>query len=428
MCRLGIYQYEHIIPEFVDAKEHNAENICCLCASCHDKVTRGQLSKKTVQQQYHQTQRSNFIGNPSDFFDFKSSRTKLKFGNLIVQASPKVVFKCYNETIFSIEPGSRYENGKISAIFSDQDGEMMFEIRHNEWIGPTTYYDLEIVGRLFKLRLPSGEIALQLRSNPPHEVIIERLDMRFKDIHLLISDKDLAIGRYTGYGNNLIWFHVKARIDRISNSSVAIQVDKVNATKEEYKKGISLSRPKFAFDVEHGLGEVMNVNSSLNKQYNTSLSGIFWSTMGIKIAQGCKYSVGALIGGVCSIDHARKWFFRDNKVNKISYFLPLKLNTEIFEREAKLSTIKDGLTTRDFNSPFLIIPDKVAIKEWQSRQSSKTMEKEIIVSPFIDDKPGDYFSGGVFEIVETYKGPGLSVIKPNRGEVQMFRFNNQSYI
>ncbi len=52
ICRRGFYQYEHIDPPYENAKEHNPENICCLCGACHDAVTRGQLSKRMIKNAY----------------------------------------------------------------------------------------------------------------------------------------------------------------------------------------------------------------------------------------------------------------------------------------------------------------------------------------------------------------------------------------
>lgn len=47
-CGLAIATYEHIIPEFKDAKEHNPEKMAYLCGNCHDRVTRGIWSKEKV--------------------------------------------------------------------------------------------------------------------------------------------------------------------------------------------------------------------------------------------------------------------------------------------------------------------------------------------------------------------------------------------
>ena len=48
ICGLFIYEYEHILPEFKDAREHNPNNICLLCPNCHSKVKKKLISKKEV--------------------------------------------------------------------------------------------------------------------------------------------------------------------------------------------------------------------------------------------------------------------------------------------------------------------------------------------------------------------------------------------
>lgn len=427
VCRSGIYQYEHIDPEFKDAKKHDPNKICCLCGSCHDKVTRGQWSKETINANYHEIQRSENVQRPTDFFDFRSSNTKLKFGNLIMNCSPKIVFKCYDSIIFSIEPGSKIETGKISAIFSDEFGKKVFEIKHNEWIGPTSLYDLEIVKNIFKLRLPSGKIALQLRLNPPSEVIIEKLDMRYRDIHLLISDKDIAIGRYTGYENNLIWLHVKARIDSVFKGSTAISVNEINASAAEYQSGISLLKPRIAFSKDDGLGQVMNIRGGRTDKIDSQKSGIYWPTMGINIAEGCNYSIGALVGGVCSIEHAQKYFFKANRLNSFSYALPPKVTMDQMNEENKNSRRDDNRNLKDFDVPFLLKKDKKALEEWNDRQMKENSCENLIDTPFIDNEPGDYFSGGIIKLVDNYNQAASKIRKTGIGEFEFLEFLNQSF-
>ena len=48
VCGSAFYQYEHVDPNFADARVHDPERIALLCGSCHDRVTRGALSKETV--------------------------------------------------------------------------------------------------------------------------------------------------------------------------------------------------------------------------------------------------------------------------------------------------------------------------------------------------------------------------------------------
>ncbi len=173
-------------------------------------------------------------------FDFYEGKALLKFGDLISKISPKSVLQIYDEEIFSVEPGKKGEIGKINAKFFDKHGELLFEIKGNEWIGPNKYFDLEIVGRSFTVRLPDGNIGLKLKHNPPDEIEIERLDMRYKDVHFLFSAKDLAIEKYNGHGSNLIWLHFKGRIDSFISNSVAVKVGETNTTAEEYRTGITI--------------------------------------------------------------------------------------------------------------------------------------------------------------------------------------------
>jgi len=40
VCGEAIYEYEHIDPEFAEAKEHSPDAIGLLCPTCHARVTR----------------------------------------------------------------------------------------------------------------------------------------------------------------------------------------------------------------------------------------------------------------------------------------------------------------------------------------------------------------------------------------------------
>src|SRR5688500_17481791 len=48
ICGVVIAHYEHIEPEWHDAREHDPDRMTLLCASCHDRVTRRMWSKERV--------------------------------------------------------------------------------------------------------------------------------------------------------------------------------------------------------------------------------------------------------------------------------------------------------------------------------------------------------------------------------------------
>ena len=91
ICRCAIYVYEHIDPLFSDAKEHNPDNICLLCGSCHDKVTRKHISKETVRRSYDIVQSSSEIKKPFSEFDTESSKIVIRFGDSSFENSKSII-------------------------------------------------------------------------------------------------------------------------------------------------------------------------------------------------------------------------------------------------------------------------------------------------------------------------------------------------
>lgn len=411
ICRKGVYQYEHIDPEFNDAVTHDPNKMCCLCASCHDKVTRGQLSKKTVLSKYQEIRNNDDSSSPSEFFDFYEGKALLKFGNLISEISPKSVLKIYDEELLSVIPGSKGEIGKVNAKFFDDNENLLFEIKENEWFGPSEYFDLEITGKSFTIRLPNGRIGLKLVLNPPDELEIERLDMRYKDIHLLFSSKDLAIGKYNGHGN-LAWIHFKGRIDSIIKSPVAIKVGSSNATKDEYQAGISLKKLGL---VINQLGEkkgVLSTNQQLTGHINAEHGGIFWPALGIEIAVGCQFAMSGLLTGICGIEHARKHFFSENRMNVTSLFLPAVINKESLEAERKKANYSsDPKVLEKSKEAFLAQEDSSALKDWNERNLNPENNPKIVSTTFQDDKPGLYSAYGAIKQVDSYNGPAIRIKK-----------------
>ena|SRR5262245_8258957 len=80
-CRNAIYQYEHIDPQFADARVHDPHVICLLCGSCHDRVTRGQVSKKTIKELYAKVQNDSAVKPPWSDFDLSTQECQIVIGD-----------------------------------------------------------------------------------------------------------------------------------------------------------------------------------------------------------------------------------------------------------------------------------------------------------------------------------------------------------
>lgn len=208
ICRAGIYDYEHIEPEYSEAKCHRPEDICCLCPSCHSKVTRGHYSKAFVRTEYDRVRNasSTEVGHPFGDIDFHEGKADLKLGGLQYGPGVTSVVRYHGYDVFSITPSTEGGTAGINATFLDCEGEQTLRIVDNVWHGVLDPWDTEVVGHRIKVRQRQGAFAVILRLEPPGGVVIERLDMRIQDAHLLVSEQSYAIGRYNRDGD-IYWFY-----------------------------------------------------------------------------------------------------------------------------------------------------------------------------------------------------------------------------
>jgi hypothetical protein len=208
MCRSALYQIEHIDPEFHEAREHNADNMCCLCGTCHDAVTRRLLSKRDVRAAYDKirAQGADEAAPPS----FRTTADTLIIGGLAYVPAMRSLLRYHHRDLISLNPPADGQPGSISAVFTDADGKEVLWLDENEWIGATDNWDLEVQGRRIIVRPRDGEIALQLRLEPEGRMVIERLDMHFADAYVMASEQAYAIGRDVGDGR-IFW--ASSRID-----------------------------------------------------------------------------------------------------------------------------------------------------------------------------------------------------------------------
>jgi hypothetical protein len=197
MCRCAIYEYEHIIPEFHDALEHNPEYMCLLCGRCHKKVTKGLLSKATIQQKYKEIQNTTDVKNPFDDLDLSHNNITVKLGSCIFRHSNCLIL-VDNIIVLAIEPPEDESSFPVlSGFFADDNGNELFRINKNEWQGSNHVWDIEIVSNNIKIRTSKQKTALHLRVHPPESIEIVALDMRIGQSHLILTQDELRVGRIT---------------------------------------------------------------------------------------------------------------------------------------------------------------------------------------------------------------------------------------
>jgi len=240
VCRRGFYQYEHIDPPYEDAKEHDPDNICCLCGSCHDSVTRGHLSKKLINSAYLkiQKQRPEDVDPPVGPLDFHDGSAELAIGGLLYNPAVQNVLRYNGINLIRVIPGQQGKAGLISAVFTDERGNEVAKLIENEWVGSLDNWDIEVTGQQITVRRRQGEIALQLRLDPPGRVVVERLDMRVADSHILATEQTYAVGRYVS-DDSVCWVHAEIHILKSSAFGTAIEFADVGLieARDEYFRG-----------------------------------------------------------------------------------------------------------------------------------------------------------------------------------------------
>lgn len=208
ICRCGIYQYEHIDPEFADATQHAPDHICLLCGGCHDRVTRGRLSKETVRAKYEEIQRTDRVRRPFENLDLASANIRVQLGTASFEFS-KTLIRVNGEDLLAIRPpkdGAAFPT--IDGVFYDRKGRESFRITDNVWEGPLDAWDIEVVGTSVTIRTEERRVALSFDVVPPGEIRITRLDMYKDNCHIICDREQILIGQthnagsvYFGLGN-----------------------------------------------------------------------------------------------------------------------------------------------------------------------------------------------------------------------------------
>ncbi|MDP2417590.1 MAG: hypothetical protein U1D25_06260 [Hydrogenophaga sp.] len=293
ICRSGFYQYEHIDPVFECAEKHDPDAICCLCGSCHDAVTRGRLSKQAIKAAYEKIKFADIkdVDQPVGPLDFHNGSAELKLGKLLYSPVVQSVLRYHGQDLIRVVPGQDGMPGSISADFTNSDGDVILQLVNNEWLGNLESWDIEVIGQKITVRSGSGVIALQIRLDPPGRVVIERLDMRIHDGHVIATESTYAIGRYISE-TEAMWLHCEIVINRAESTGVAMEFTDPEKLEE---------RDSLFMNTSQGLA-----NQDRSFVMNTH-SGVFLKPFGLAIASFCgAFNMGPTACGIRKVTDVRR--------------------------------------------------------------------------------------------------------------------------
>ncbi len=214
VCGGAIYEYEHIEPEFANAKAHEVDKIALLCGSCHLKVTKGLWSKEKISE--HRKNPFSFEHGDSRYLMDISVRNKfhISLGKCVfidttnlIEIDNKVILKILPPEIKNTPP-------RIIANFFDQHGNEVASIDNNEWIGNVTAFDIEFIGSEISIRSKKYEIDLKIKITHPNIINISKINLKYNSCRI--------------YGDTKSGFTLKSKSTEILFGKVDRTFRKVN--------------------------------------------------------------------------------------------------------------------------------------------------------------------------------------------------------
>jgi hypothetical protein len=187
-CRALICEYEHIEPEFAEAKEHDADRICLVCPSCHRQITSGLITKAQVRARYAVVRQDASILPPFHRLLLSGNLT-LELGDSTFEAMPAdaCVLRYDDERLISVgsRPDEHFggERPSISGTVNDAVGNAIFTIDDNIITLAETAFDVVARGSRISISV-GGRMAISLIIKPPGGFAIDRLVMKHRDLTL----------------------------------------------------------------------------------------------------------------------------------------------------------------------------------------------------------------------------------------------------
>jgi len=219
ICGSIPFDYHHYNPPFNQAREHCADGIVLLCGGHHTEAGKGLLSVDTIKKSAASPKclEKGF----SDFsLDVEEKFPAVLFGNSIFKGNPTLI-RAFGEKLFAVDkPEEPRGPCRINAVFFDRNGKMACRILSNEWQGFVSNWDIKSTGKELTIWRDRRDIVLKMRSNPPHELVIDRLDMIFRGYKIVVDTEGITT---IYYPNGSVWYRLNGAKLFDNNAAIVIE-------------------------------------------------------------------------------------------------------------------------------------------------------------------------------------------------------------
>jgi hypothetical protein len=204
VCGCLIYTYEHIDPEFKDAKEHDPAKMALLCEKCHGHVTHRRWSKEKIKEARENPKcKQQGFASESEWFDFGDGLPQIKVGGAQFLFST-CILRIFGQQLLAIRPPDEAGGPpRITGLFYDRDGNPTLTIEDNHWKVDGGVWDVTVIGPTITIRRGPGDIALVLRTEARRLISIDRMEMMFHCVRVFADSRGFCVGQ----GNELCGFN-----------------------------------------------------------------------------------------------------------------------------------------------------------------------------------------------------------------------------
>jgi len=184
VCGSAIYDYEHVSPEFKDARFHDPNCIALLCPTDHLKKKRGLLSDDDY---LRHIKAPAALDKGFSFTDWSagSFAPEILLGSFTFTGGTSIL-EVGNKLLLGFTPPEEECSppGLILRYF-DRRGIESFSIFNNEIQCQNEAFDIEAIGATWTVRSELRKIDLVLRFDPPTRITVERFHFRYSHWKLI---------------------------------------------------------------------------------------------------------------------------------------------------------------------------------------------------------------------------------------------------
>lgn len=240
ICGSLIVEYEHIEPEYHNAKVHDPKCMTILCPFCHDKVTKKRISKKAVWKAKEKPM-ALIKGFVNDYLSVETDDATFKIGSTVTSMT-NVVLNIYGKPILWFEPPSQSDEPfKLCCVFYDKNSKVTAFINRNEFVGLVGDKDILSEGTRIEIVESKKHKLLVIDVEGDAPIHIKTLDMMYADAQVTVkpsgqlvlkqgkSEMTLDSCTISNCGSGFSFGGIP-RVRKLNPIKSAFEIDRTNAT------------------------------------------------------------------------------------------------------------------------------------------------------------------------------------------------------